>query len=210
MLQALNAPLRRLPVWAIYLLGALPALWYIYGVFFDNAILGADPVAKLEHESGIWALRLLIAALCITPLMRLTRLNLVKFRRAIGLWGFFYVCLHLLVWVWLDHGWNWGRLFEEIIKRPYITIGMAAFVILIPLAVTSNNLSVRKLSSALWRRIHWWAYVATALGAVHYLLVVKRWPPEPMVYTAIVAALLGWRYWRYRAGKAPKNLSIQH
>ncbi len=194
MLQFLNAPLRRIPAWVAYVLGFIPLALIVQALFANN--LGPDPVAALEHLTGIWALRFLIAALVITPLMRLTRLNGIKFRRALGLLGFYYVVFHLIVWVWLDHGWNWGRLIEEVFKRPYITIGMAAFVILLPLAVTSNNWAVRKLETKTWRRIHWWAYVATAFGAIHFLLVVKRWPPEPLIYTSIVALLLGWRAWQ--------------
>ena len=192
MLSALNAPLRKIPVWVVYLIGLVPLGLMINGVFANT--LGADPVAALEHQTGIWALRFLIAALVITPLLRITRLNLIKFRRALGLLGFLYVVAHLLVWTWLDHFFAWGRLWEEILKRPYITIGMAAFVMLIPLAITSNDWSVRKLSASAWRKIHWWAYVATAFGAIHFMLVVKRWPPEPMIYCAIVAGLLGWRF----------------
>ena len=200
-LQFLTPYVRRVPASVVYLIGALPALWLVRGIFTND--LGADPIARLEHETGIWALRFLIAALAVTPMLRLTRLNLMKFRRALGLLGFLYAVLHLLVWTWLDHSFDWARLGQEIIKRPYITIGMAAFTILIPLAVTSNNLSVRRLATATWKRIHWWAYVATAFGAIHFLLVVKRWPPEPMIYTAIVAALLLWRVWVRRPRPAP-------
>lgn len=190
-MQALNPILRRIPVWAVYVAGFVPAALLVWGVFANT--LGADPLAKLEHETGIWALRFLIAALVVTPCLKLLRLNLVRFRRALGLLGFYYACLHLAVWVWLDHWFNWGAIWAEIIKRPYITVGMVAFVILLPLAVTSNNYAVRRLRAETWKRLHWWAYPATALGALHFLLVVKAWPPEPLIYLGIVTALLGWR-----------------
>ena len=193
MLQFLSPFVRRVPVWLVYVVGFLPGIWVWYAAF--NNKLGADPLAALEHETGIWALRFLIAALFVTPLLRLLRLNLIKFRRALGLLGFYYALMHLTAWVWLDRGFLWSAIWTEIVKRPYITIGMATFVILIPLAVTSNNLAVKRIQTAMWKRIHWWAYPATLLGAVHYLLVVKRWPPEPMIYLGIVLALLLWRAW---------------
>jgi len=191
MLQFMSPILRLIPAWLVYAIGFLPGIWVWYAAF--NNKLGADPLAVLEHETGIWALRFLIAALAVTPLLRLFRLNLVKFRRALGLLGFYYAVMHLTAWVWLDRGFLWSAIWTEIVKRPYITIGMAAFVILVPLAVTSNNWAVKRMQTAMWKRVHWWAYPATLLGAVHYLLVVKRWPPEPMIYLGIVIALLAWR-----------------
>ena len=194
MLQFLSPFVRHLPVWLVYVIGFIPGIWVWYAAF--NNKLGADPLAALEHETGIWALRFLIAALVVTPLLRLTRLNLVKFRRALGLLGFYYALMHLTAWVWLDRGFLWSAIWTEIVKRPYITVGMAAFAMLVPLAVTSNNWAVKRLQTAMWKKIHWWAYPATLLGAVHYLLVVKRWPPEPMIYLAIVVGLLLWRGWK--------------
>lgn len=193
MLQSLTPYARRIPVWLVYLVGFLPGIWVWYAAF--NNKLGADPLAVLEHETGIWALRYLIAALAITPLLRLTRLNLIKFRRAFGLLAFYFVIMHLVAWVWLDRGLDWSAMWTEIVKRPYITIGMAAFVMLVPLALTSNTFAIHRLSALAWRRIHWWAYPATLLGAVHFILVVKRWPPEPMIYLGIVTLLLAWRAW---------------
>lgn len=195
MLAALNPYLRHVPRWLVYLAGFVPAALLVRGVFANT--LGIDPLARLEHETGIWALRFLIAALMVTPILRLFRLNLVKFRRALGLLGFYYAMMHLSIWVWLDHQFNWPTLWAEIIKRPYITIGMLAALILVPLAVTSNDLAVRKMRAEAWRRLHWWAYLATALGAIHFLLVVKAWPPEPIIYALIVAVLLGWRVVRW-------------
>lgn len=194
MLKNVTPYARKIPVWLVYALGFIPGVWVWYAAF--NNKLGADPLAVLEHETGIWALRFLIAALAITPLLRLTRLNLIKFRRSLGLLGFAYAIMHLTAWIWLDRGFEWSAMWTEIVKRPYITIGMAAFVMLVPIALTSNNISVRRMSAAAWKRLHWWVYPATLFGAVHYLLVVKRWPPEPMVYLGIVLALLLWRAWK--------------
>lgn len=191
MLSFLNPAVRLIPRWLVYAVGFVPAALLGWGIYANT--LGFDPLARLEHETGIWALRFLIAALCVTPLMRLVRLNLVRFRRALGLLGFYYAMMHLAVWVWLDHWFNWGAIWAEILKRPYITIGMVAAVILVPLAASSNDLAVRRLRAEAWRRLHWWAYPATALGAIHFLLVVKAWPPEPLIYCGIVAVLLAWR-----------------
>ena len=197
MLQGLNQYVRRVPVWTVYAAGSIPALILAYGIYLAFSglphHLGPDPLATLEHQTGIWALRFLIATLTVTPLLRIFRLSLMKYRRALGLLGFYYVMFHLGVWVWLDHWFDWRAIWAEILRRPYITVGMLAFTILVPLAVTSNDYSVRHLRAEVWRRIHWWAYPATALGAIHFLLVVKEWPPEPIIYCLLVAILLGWR-----------------
>ena len=211
MLQALNPYVRRIPIWLVYVVGAIPATFLAFGIYaaFTGAAhnLGADPLATLEHQTGIWSLRFLIAALCVTPILRIFRLSLVKYRRALGLLGFYYAMFHLGIWVWLDHWFDWQALLAEIIKRPYITIGMLAFTILLPLAVTSNDYSIRRIRAEVWRRIRWWAYPATAFGAIHFLLVVKEWPPEPIIYCGIVAVLLVWRMIRaYRM--RPKNRPV--
>ncbi len=179
------------PDWAVYAIGLLPA-----ADLFVRAIanmLGADPLRVLENGLGEWALRFLILGLTITPVLRFARINLVKYRRAIGLIAFIYVVLHLSVYLALDKQFFWGEIGRDIIKRPYITIGMAAFLMLVPLAATSNRYSIRKLGSAGWRNLHRLVYPAVLFGAVHYLLLVKAWPPEPLIYLAIVLALLGIR-----------------
>jgi sulfoxide reductase heme-binding subunit YedZ len=147
----------------------------------------------LENQLGEWALRFLILGLAITPLMRLARINLVKYRRAIGLCAFTYVTLHFMVYLTLDQQFNWWAIWQDIIKRPYITIGVTAFLMLVPLAITSNRLSIRKLGTEGWRRLHRLVYPAAILGAIHYLLIVKAWPLEPIVYLGLVLMLLGLR-----------------
>lgn len=180
-----------LPSQAVYPVGLIPAAYYFVAAF-SNA-LGADPLKVLEHSLGEWALRFLILGLAITPLMRLARVNLVKYRRAIGLTAFAYVVLHLAVYVTLDMQFDWVGIGKDILKRPYITIGMASFVLLVPLAITSNNASIRRLGSAAWRNLHKLVYPAALFGAIHYMLLVKAWPPEPIIYLAIVVALLALR-----------------
>jgi sulfoxide reductase heme-binding subunit YedZ len=180
-------PIRR----AIYVVGMLPAAWYFYLGVMDQ--LGADPQKMLERLLGLWALRFLIASLAITPLRRLGGPNLVRYRRAVGLLAFTYAALHLTVYMLLDQGLDLAAIWADIVKRPYITVGMGAFLILIPLAVTSNAPMIRRLGGAAWQRLHRLVYVAAAAAAVHFVMVVKSWPAEPLIYAALVAALLLFR-----------------
>jgi methionine sulfoxide reductase heme-binding subunit len=144
-------------------------------------------------ELGEWAFRFLIATLAVTPLRQLFSLNLLRYRRVIGLLSFYYAVLHLVTYTVLDQGLDLAAIGADIVKRPYITIGMATFVILVPLALTSNNLSIRRMGGQAWARLHRLVYLAAIGAALHFILVVKSWPPEPLVYAAIVAVLLGYR-----------------
>jgi sulfoxide reductase heme-binding subunit YedZ len=184
-------PVRR----AIYIVGMVPAVWYFYLGLTDQ--LGADPQNVLERTLGLWALRFLIVALAISPLRRLGGPNLIRYRRAIGLLAFYYASLHLTVYMVLDQGLDLSAIIADIIKRPYITVGMLAFLILVPLAVTSNNAMIRRLNGGAWQRLHRWVYVATAAAAIHFIMLVKAWPPEPLIYAAIVAILLLFRLVTY-------------
>jgi sulfoxide reductase heme-binding subunit YedZ len=157
----INTFARRIPTAAIYILYALPAPWLFYlGV---TGGLGAEPIKALERELGEIALQLLIIGLTITPLRRFLGVNLLRFRRAFGLLAFFYVALHLAVWLFLDVQIA-AQIWADIIKRPYVTIGMAAFLAMIPLAVTSNNYAVRKLGPK-WRQLHKLVYLVPIPGA---------------------------------------------
>jgi sulfoxide reductase heme-binding subunit YedZ len=183
--------LPQVPKLAVYVVGFVPAVWTFYAGVMDQ--LGADPMRTLEQTLGLWALRFLVATLAITPLRQLFGINLLRYRRAVGLLAFYYAALHLLTYLVLDQGLDVAAIWADIVKRPYITIGMATFVILVPLAVTSNNAAIRRMGGQAWARLHKLVYVA-AIGAVlHYILVVKSWPTEPLVYAAIVAVLLGYR-----------------
>lgn len=194
--QRINGWTRRVPAWPIYPIGAAWGAWY-----FWLALSGAwvDPVAQLEHAIGILALQVLVAVLAITPLRDLTRVSLVKYRRALGVTAFFLVLYHLCVWAFLDVQ-TLGRVVADIVKRPYITIGMLAFVILIPIAATSNNWSIRRLGPVVWRRIHWFTYPAIVLGGVHFVMLRKGWQIEPLVYLALITVLLLYRMRRLRLG----------
>ena len=179
---------------AVYLVGASPGAWVFYEGFTDQ--LGADPVNTLERTLGLWALRFLVIGLAITPLRRLGGPNLVRYRRAIGLLAFFYAASHLCTYVYYDLELDFSAVWKEIVKRPYITVGFAAFLILVPLAITSNNAMIKRLGGPNWNRLHKLVYAASALGAIHYLMVVKTWKigsGTPIIYAVLVLALLAFR-----------------
>ncbi len=188
--QRINAALRRVPVWPVYALGALPPFWFLYLGLTGG--LGVEPITELEHRLGEIGLQALIAALAVTPVRRFTGVSLLRFRRAIGLVAFYYIACHLLVWLVLDIR-DLGRIWEDILERPYITIGMVGFLLLVPLALTSNDAAVRRLGAAAWKRVHWLAYPATILGAVHFVMLVKGWQIEPLLYLGAILLLLGAR-----------------
>jgi methionine sulfoxide reductase heme-binding subunit len=188
MVQAINSALRRVPPLAIYLAGLVPLLWLVW--LLVSGALGVDPVKRIEHQLGEWALQLLLAGLAITPLRRFAGVNLIRYRRAIGLLAFLYVTLHLTTWLLLDIQLRWSEIWADIVKRPYITAGFASFVALLPLAITSNNRSVRRMGARAWQNLHRLTYFAALAGAVHYIWLVKAWPPEPLVYLGLTVFLL--------------------
>jgi methionine sulfoxide reductase heme-binding subunit len=197
-----SVPVRR----AIYIVGMMPAVWTFYLGLNDQ--LGADPQNVLERTLGLWALRFLVLTLAITPLRRLGGPNLVRYRRAIGLLAFYYASMHLLTYMVLDKGLDLAAVWADIVKRPYITIGMLAFVILTPLAVTSNGPMIRRLGAQAWQRLHKLVYIAAAAGALHFIMLVKAWPPEPLIYAAIIAILLGYRLVAYLT-KPQRNAAVR-
>jgi len=153
--------------------------------------LGVEPIKALEHELGKIALQLLVAGLCITPLRRFAGINLLKFRRAIGVMAFVYVLLHLLVWLVLDVQIP-AQIWADILKRPYVTVGMLAFVLMLPLAATSNGWAVRRLGAS-WRKLHRLTYAVAVLGAVHFMWLVKGFQIEPILYLLGIITLLALR-----------------
>lgn len=189
--ERINRALRPVPGWAVYGLGLLPLAWIVWLAVSGG--LGVDPVKQIEHRLGDIGLQLLLASLVVTPLRRFAGINLLKFRRAIGLVAFFYVTLHFATWLFLDIQLRWSEIWADILKRPYITVGMIGFAALVPLALTSNDLSIRRLGAAAWRRLHRLAYPAVLAGALHYVLLVKAWPIEPLLYLAAAVALLALR-----------------
>lgn len=195
---SLNSGLRKIPAWTVYIVGALWAAWLFYLALTGG--LGVEPINALEREYGELGLKLMILGLLVTPLRNWTGINLLKFRRAIGLTTFFLILAHFLVWAVLDVQ-TLERVWTEIVKRPYVTVGMSAFVLLIPLALTSNNWSIRTMGAVNWRKLHKLNFPAAVLAAVHYLWLVKGFQIEPIIYAVIIVLLLIARLKRERRGQ---------
>ena len=177
----------------VFITALLPLIWLI-GLGVDGK-LGANPVETITHHTGDWALRFLLITLAVTPLRRLSGWNwLQRFRRMLGLFTFFYAFLHFGTYLVLDQFFQWQAILEDILKRPYITVGFLAFLLLIPLAVTSTNAMMRRLGRH-WQRLHRLVYLIGALGVIHYLWLVKADLLEPLIYAAVLALLLGYRLW---------------
>lgn len=189
LVDRINALARRIPVWSLWLVGLLPVPMLI--VMGATGGLGREPIEALEHELGQLALQLVILALCITPLRRFAGVNLLKFRRAIGLLAFTYVTLHLSVWLFLDVR-VWTEIWADVLKRPFVTVGVTAFLLMMPLALTSNNASVRRLGRQ-WQVLHRSTYAVAILGAIHFVWVRKGFQIEPLIYLGVITALLAVR-----------------
>ena len=187
----INSAMRKVPAWLIYVAAAVWVAWVFYLGVTNQ--LGAEPINKLERAYGAMGLKFLIAGLLVTPLRNWTGINLIKFRRAIGVTTFFLIAAHFMVWALLDVQ-SFSRVWTEIVKRKYVTVGMAAFVMMIPLAFTSNNLSIRKIGPLVWRKLHKLVYPAAILAGVHYLWLVKGFQIEPIIYMAVILAMLAFRF----------------
>lgn len=175
-------------------LAALPLAWLAWLVASDG--LGADPVAAITRFSGLWALRFLLASLAITPLRQLTGLTaLARFRRMLGLWAFAWASLHLSTYLVLDLGGYWAQILEDIVERPYVTVGFLAWLGLLPLALTSTRGMMRRLGRH-WSRLHRLVYVIAVLAVLHWWWLVKADVREPSLYAGILAVLLGARMLR--------------
>ncbi|MGU3399538.1 protein-methionine-sulfoxide reductase heme-binding subunit MsrQ [Brucellaceae bacterium D45D] len=189
-------------VWLLYAAGFVPAIWTFY--LGATGGLGADPVKTFEHMLGLWALRFLVLTLLITPIRDLSGISLLRYRRALGLLAFYYAVLHFATYMVLDQALNLATILTDITRRPFITIGMASLVLLVPLALTSSNWSIRKLGRR-WAALHKLVYVAAAGGAIHFILSVKSWPAEPIIYASIIVTLILWRL--FRGFLRPRNVT---
>lgn len=177
---------------ALFLLCLAPLGQLIWKGFTDG--LGANPIEVVTHATGLWTLRLLAITLAVTPLRKLLQVpSLIRFRRMLGLFAFFYGSLHLMTYVWLDQFFDVRSILKDIAKRPFITMGVAAFALMVPLAVTSTRKMIQRLGGKRWQLLHRLVYVSAAAGVVHFLWLVKRDKTEPEIYAVILAVLMGYR-----------------
>ncbi len=183
---------------AVFLTCLVPAAWLAYRAFTGD--LGANPIETLSRYTGDWTLRFLLIALAVTPARHLSGwAGVMRLRRMLGLFAFFYACLHFLTYLVLDQFFHWPSIVEDIGERPYITVGFTAFVLLIPLAATSTNAMVRRLGGRRWQALHRAVYAIGVLGVLHFLWLVKADNREPLIYAFVLALLLGYRlYLRWR------------
>jgi sulfoxide reductase heme-binding subunit YedZ len=178
---------------ALFVTALVPAGLLVAGIFTDN--LGANPIEYITHETGWFALAFLVVSLAITPLRRVTGWHeIIRVRRMLGLFAFFYATLHLLTWFVFDHTFDVAGMLEDIVKRPYITVGMSAFVMMLPLAATSNALMIRRLGRR-WQVLHRLAYGAAIAAVVHFWWLVKADIREPQRWALALAVLFGIRAW---------------
>ena len=178
----------------LFLVCLLPLAQLLWHALLGHAV---NPIEDLTRGLGTWTLRFLLITLCVSPLRALGAPGwLLRLRRMLGLYAFFYACLHLLTYLWLDQFFDWGAIVRDIVKRPFITVGMLAFGLLLPLAITSTDGWIRRLKRN-WGKLHRLVYVIAPLGVLHYLWLVKRDLQSPLIYAAILAVLLLWRVWRY-------------
>lgn len=197
--RALDRGLRRPSVrWLAWLACLGPLLWWVWAGW--NDALGANPAETLMRGSGLWTLRFLCIVLAVTPLRQWCGLSaLAGWRRMLGLYAFFYATLHALAWAWLDQGLDPEALWRDVGKRPFVLVGFVAWLLLVPLALTSFHRAIRALGAARWKRLHQLVYLIAGLGVVHFLWLrsAKHREGEVLVYGVVVALLLGAR-WGYR------------
>ena len=184
--------------WALVVAGLLPLLRLIAGFFLGW--LGANPIEFITRSTGTWTLVGLAITLSITPLRKLLNWPwLLRLRRTAGLLAFFYACLHFTTYIWFDRFFDLDDILKDIVKRPFITVGFAAFVLLVPLAATSNNAIIKRLGARLWQRIHYAVYLIAVLAVVHYWWLVKKDITQPAIYAAVFFLLLALRlFWKLR------------
>ncbi len=188
----------------------VPVGWLGWGAWAGD--LGANPIETITWETGIWTLRLVVCTIAVTPMRRLTGWNdLIRFRRMLGLFAFFYGSLHFLTYLWLDKFFALDEIVKDVYKRPFITVGFTALTLMVPLALTSTTGMIRRLGGRVWRRLHRLVYVVAVAGVVHYWWLVKADIRRPRIYALIVAALLGYRLvvWLTRRRPARSTFAVQ-
>jgi methionine sulfoxide reductase heme-binding subunit len=173
----------------VFVAALLPLAWLVWKTLHND--LGANPVEFITHATGDWALIFLLSSLAITPLRKLAKFpDLIRFRRMLGLYAFFYASLHLLTFAGLDHHFNWAEVVPDVYKRPFVTAGFTAWLLMVPLALTSTAWSIRKLGGKNWQRLHWLVYFSAIAAVVHYWWLVKKDITDPLIYGVILGMLL--------------------
>ena len=195
---------------AVFVAALGPLAWLVYNMFWGD--LGANPIETITNATGIWTLRFIVITLAITPLRWLTKWNpIITFRRMIGLFAFFYGTIHFSIYFVLDRSLMFDGLWEDIVKRPYITMGFTGFVLMIPLALTSTKGWIRRLGGHRWNLLHKLIYITGVLGVIHYWWKVKLDVTNPMYYAAVVAVLLSaraWRAWQKQSTSLPRRTRV--
>ena len=194
----------------IFVVCLVPAALVVGDTFQITGALGANPIEEIQDRFGNWGLRFILLTLTVTPMRQISGWNsLVRFRRMLGLFAFFYVLLHFLTWLFLDQELLLSAISEDIFERPFITIGFSAFLILIAMAATSTN-GIRRRMGRRWQKLHYGVYVAGILGVWHYWWQVKLDASDPAIYAVLLAALLGYRLWRRKRKVTAKQQGNQH
>jgi sulfoxide reductase heme-binding subunit YedZ len=185
---------------ATFLLALYPLVRLLVFAATDN--LGANPIEFITRSTGTWTLVGLMLTLTITPLRKITGWSsLLRIRRMLGLFSFFYATLHFITYIWLDQFFDLGAIIHDVYKRPFITVGFSAYLLLIPLALTSSNVMIRRLGAKRWQQLHKLVYLIAILGVLHYVWLVKKDLTQPLIYAGVLTLLLGWRLWHARQTK---------
>ena len=193
----------------LFIAALIPLAYLVVGAFFFPGWLGANPAEYITRSIGDWTLRLLLATLAITPLRKMTGWNwLLRLRRMLGLYTFFYALLHLSAYVSFDHVFDVAEILKDIVKRPFITVGFTCLVLMIPLAVTSTNAMVRRLGAKRWQLLHRLVYLIAPLAVLHFWWMVKRDLTEPIIYALLLTGLLGYRLYSRVRGSAPRSAEV--
>jgi methionine sulfoxide reductase heme-binding subunit len=203
---ARSADLVRYAKPVVILAGLVPVARLAWAVWTGSDLLGANPAETILHQTGDWAVYFLLATLAVTPLRRLTGWNwLIKFRRMLGLFAFFYAVVHFASYIAFDQYFDAAAILRDVWKRPFITVGFAALLLMTPLAITSTKGWIRRLGAPAWNRLHQLVYAVGVLAVVHYWWLVKKDITWPAAYAAILAVLLGWRVWKRLQPREPRR-----
>jgi len=187
---------------ALFTLALVPLAILLWRGFHQN--LTANPIEFITHATGDWTIRFLVLTLAITPLRQILKLpELIRFRRMLGLFAFFYACLHFTTWIWFDKFFDLSEMWKDIEKRRFITVGMLAFFLMIPLALTSTAGWIRRLGGRRWQMLHRAIYVSAVAGVIHYYWLVKSDVRKPLMYGAVVTLLLAWRVGQWILRRRP-------